>query len=82
MESNRETKPMGSLVVEMGETDYKLTGGSGGIVPGVPIPADTVDSDAIQDGAVEMQDLNQNVKDKMVTDDDRVTQEDLDSFVV
>lgn len=56
--------------------------GGGEIQPGVPIPRDTVDSEAIQDGAVQMEDLNDDVKDKMMTDDDRVTQEDINNFNV
>lgn len=60
-----------------------LRGGSSGeLIPGVPIPEDTVDSAAIQDGAVQMQDLNQDVKDTMVTGEDRVTQDELDNFDV
>ena len=54
----------------------------GTITPGVPIPADTVDTAAIIDGAVEMEDLNQQVKDKMLTDDDRVSQQDINNFNV
>lgn len=54
----------------------------GTITPGVPIPADTVDTAAIVDGAVEMEDLNQEVKDTMMTGDDRVTQEDIEKFNV
>jgi hypothetical protein len=54
----------------------------GTITPGVPIPAGTVDTAAIIDGAVEMEDLNQEVKDTMMTGDDRVTQDDIDKFNV
>lgn len=78
-----ETKKLKKMTVLMGENRYELDGGGdGGIVPGVPIPHDTVDSAAIIDGSVEMADLNDNVKDVMLTDSDRVTQEDLDTFEV
>jgi hypothetical protein len=61
-----ETKPISKIIIEAGGDEYVFSGGGGGsITPGVPIPADTVDTNAIIDGAVEMQDLNQNVKDKM-----------------
>lgn len=60
----------------------KEAGGGGGVEPGVPLPADTVDTDAIVDGAVEMQDLNQSVRDSMITKEDRVTTEELDNFDV
>ena len=48
---------------------------------GQPGP-DSVGTKEIQNDSVEMEDLNQSVKDKMVTDDDRVTQDDLDNFEV
>ena len=48
---------------------------------GQPGP-DSVGTKEIQNDSVEMEDLNQKVKDKMVTDDDRVTQDDLDNFEV
>lgn len=75
-----EKKPISKIIIEAGGDEYVFEGSGGSITPGVPIPADTVDTEAIIDGAVEMEDLNQKVKDKMVTDDDRVTQEDLDNF--
>lgn len=81
MDNSGETRTMSRLTVEMGSDKYVLSGG-GGLTPGVPIPADTVDSAAIQPGAVEMEDLNDEVKDRMITDDDRVTQEDLDNFQI
>lgn len=60
-----------------------LSGGGGGdITPGVPIPHDTVDSDSIIDGSVQMVDLADEVKDEMLTDDDRVTQDELNGFDV
>lgn len=77
-----ETKPISKIIISMGGDDYVFEGGGGGITPGVPIPEDTVNSAAIIDGAVEMEDLNQSVKDAMVTENDRVTQEELDGFEV
>lgn len=43
---------------------------------------DSVGTDEIQDGAVQMDDLNQSVKDTMMTGDDRVTQDDIERFDV
>ena len=48
---------------------------------GQPGP-DSVGTKEIQNDSVEMEDLNQSVKDKMVPDDFRVTQDDLDNFEV
>ena len=48
---------------------------------GKPGP-DSVGSEEIKDDSVEMDDLNQKVKDKMMTDDDRVTQEEIENFNV
>jgi hypothetical protein len=50
----------------------------GGEKPG----PDSVGTREIQDDSIEMEDLNQRVKDKMMTDDDRVTQEDIEDFNV
>jgi len=46
------------------------------------VPPDSVGTQQIVDDSVEMEDLNQRVKDKMLTDDDRVTREDIDRFNV
>lgn len=46
---------------------------------GAPGP-ESVGSEEIRDDSIEMEDLNQSVKDTMVTGDDRVTQEELDGF--
>ena len=55
------------IIIEAGGKEYQLAAGEGGtITPGVPIPHDTVDSQSIFDGAVEMEDLNEDVKDKFV----------------
>ena len=68
-----ETKPINKIVIEMGGDEYIFSGGGGGITPGVPIPADTVDTNAIIDGAVEEQDLNDSVKDRMTVTHDAST---------
>ena len=46
------------------------------------VPPDSVGTVQIQDDAVAMEDLNQKVKDKMLTDDDRVTAQDIENFNV
>lgn len=46
------------------------------------LPPDTVGSREIKNDSVEMEDLNSRVKDAMVTDKDRVTQEQIDNFEV
>ena len=48
---------------------------------GAPGP-DSVGTEEIRNNSVLMEDLNQEVKDTMLTDDDRVTQEDLNNFDV
>lgn len=60
----KEEKPVSKLVIEFGGNDYVFAGG-GGVEPGVPLPDDTVNSNAIIDGAVQMEDLHDDVKDKM-----------------
>lgn len=77
----REKKAIANFTLDMDGEEYVMQGG-GGITPGVPIPPDTVNSDAIIDGAVQMEDLNHEVKDTMLTGEDRVTQHDLDNFEV
>jgi hypothetical protein len=65
--SERSGYRNGQLIYPISILDHKAKsgGGEGGLTPGVPIPADTVDTAAIQDGAVEMQDLNDSVKSKI-----------------
>ena len=46
------------------------------------LPAESVGTREIKNGGVEMEDLHQNVKDEMITQEDRVTQEDIDNFNV
>lgn len=53
-------------------------GEGGGEVPG----PNTVGTEQIVDDSIEMEDLSHNVKDKMLTGDNRVTQEELDQFEV
>ena len=48
----------------------------------IVVPPDSVGTREIIDDSVEMEDLSHGVKDKMLTDDDRVTREDLDRFEV
>lgn len=48
---------------------------------GQPGP-DSVGSREIQDDSVEMEDLSRQVKDQMLTGDDRVTQEEIEGFDV
>jgi hypothetical protein len=48
---------------------------------GQPGP-DSVGTEEIKNDSVEMEDLNQKVKDTMLTGDDRVSQEDIDEFNV
>jgi len=48
---------------------------------GQPGP-DSVGTREIKNDSVEMEDLNQKVKDKMMTDEDRVTKQEIDNFNV
>ena len=66
------------LIFEVGDKEYELDGGGGGSQPG----PDTVGSREIKNDSVEMEDLNSRVKDAMITDKDRVTQEQMDNFEV
>lgn len=77
-----ETKKLTKLILKTGPDRGVYDLGGSGITPGVPIPENTVDTSSIVDDTIEMQDLNQKVKDKMLTDDDRVTREDLNNFNV
>lgn len=64
-----------SLVIDfrgVGGDEYVIAGG-GGVEPGVPLPDDTVDSNAIIDGAVNEVDLNDSVKDRMTITHDAST---------
>lgn len=46
------------------------------------VPPESVGTEQLKNGAVEMEDLHDDVKEAMLTDDDRVTKEDLDNFNV
>lgn len=70
----REKKAIASFTLDMDGEEYVMQGGGGTPGPG------TVGTEQLIDDSVEMEDLNHKVKDKMLTDDDRVTQEDLDNF--
>ena len=72
-----ETIKINKLIIETGGNEYEFDGGGGG-QPG----PDSVGTEEIKDGAVIMDDLNQSVKDTMVTGDDRVTSEELNTFDV
>lgn len=77
-----DTKKLTKLILKTGPDRGVYDLGGSGITPDVPIPENTVDTRSIVDDTIEMQDLNQKVKDKMVTDDDRVTAEELANFEV
>lgn len=60
MSENKEKKSIKTFTLDMDGEEYVMQGG-GGLTPGVPIPADTVDSAAIIDGSVESEDLSPEV---------------------
>lgn len=63
-----ETKKINKIILDYDGNTYEFDGGGGGggsITPGVPIPENTVNSDSIIDGSVEMEDLNEDVKSKI-----------------
>lgn len=72
-----ETKTVDKIVVEIGGNEYVLAGGGSG-----QPAADSVGSKEIKNEAVMMEDLNSEVKEAMMTKNDRVTQEELDNFEV
>lgn len=54
------------IIFDIDGKEYELDGGGGGgLTPGVPIPENTVNSAAIIDGNVEMEDLSDNLKNKI-----------------
>ena len=61
------------MTLETGGKIYEMDSSGGGITPGVPIPADTVDTNAIIDGSVQEQDLNDSVKGRMTVTHDAST---------
>lgn len=62
-----EQKEISKLIIEKGEKEFVLSGGGG--IPG----ANTVGTDAIIDGAVQEQDLNDSVKGRMTVTHDAST---------
>ena len=54
-----DTKPISQLIIEMGGNEYVFAGGGGQPGP------DSVGTEELKDGAVEMQDLHDDVKDKI-----------------
>ena len=64
-----DTQPINKLIISIGGTDYELDGGGGGSQPG----PNTVGTEQIIDGAVEEQDLNNTVKDRMTITHDSST---------
>ena len=71
------SETINKFIFDINGEEYEFAGGGGG-QPG----PDTVGTKEIQNDSIEMEDLNQKVKDKMVTDDDRVTQDEIDGFEV
>lgn len=64
-----ETQKINKLIISIGGTDYELDGGGGGGQPG----PDTVGTEQIIDGAVEEQDLHDDVKGRMTITHDSST---------
>ena len=62
---NRSGYRNGVLIYPISVVDHAEDEGGGGLKPGVPIPENTVNSAAIIDGNVEMQDLSVGVKGKI-----------------
>ena len=56
-----ETQKINKLIIETGGVEYELDGGGGGGQPG----PNTVGTEQIIDGAVQMEDLNDDLKDKI-----------------
>ena len=55
-----DTQTFSKLIIEINGKDYELAGGGSG-----PLGPDTVGTEQIIDGAVEMEDLHEDVVDKM-----------------
>ena len=54
-----ETKPINKIIIEYGGDDYVFEGGGGQLAP------NSVGTEELKDGAVEMQDLHDDVKSKI-----------------
>ena len=63
-----ETQTFNKLIVEIGGVDYEYAGGGSG-----PLGPDTVGTEQIIDGAVEEQDLHDDVKERMTITHDSST---------
>lgn len=63
-----ETKPINKLIIEIDGDEYEFSGG-GGSQPG----PNTVGTEELKDGAVEEQDLHDDVKDRMTVTHDAST---------
>ena len=63
-----ETQTFNKLIVEIGGVDYEYAGGGSG-----PLGPDTVGTEQIIDGAVEEQDLHDDVKGRMTVTHDAST---------
>ena len=64
-----ETKPINKLIIEIDGDEYEFTGGGGGSQPG----PNTVGTEQIIDGAVEEEDLHDDVKGRMTITHDSST---------
>lgn len=64
-----EKETISKLIIVMGGKEYELDGGGGGVIPG----PNTVGTEQIIDGAVEEQDLHEDVKDRMTVTHDAST---------
>lgn len=62
-----ETEKISKIIIDMGGKEYEFSGGGG-----VPAP-DSVGTEQIKDGAVEEQDLHDDVKDRMTVTHDAST---------
>ena len=63
-----EEKPISKLIIEIDGDDYVFTGGGTG-----PLPPDSVGTEQLIDGAVEEEDLHDDVKDRMTVTHDAST---------
>ena len=70
-------KDIKKLIIQKGNNEYELVCGEGG----QPAP-NSVGTDEIIDDSVKFEDINTEVKDSMITAEDRVSKEDLDKFNV
>ena len=57
-----DTEKINKIIIETGGKEYEFDGGGGG---GIQPGPDTVGTEELKDGAVEMQDLHEDVVEKM-----------------